>query len=381
MLSNLLDYFKYPQSRVIGLTYFSMSILFGSWVARIPDVQNKLALSDSGIGWAILSMSAGGFIITPFAGALFTKMDLPKAIFLGLAGMAIFILLPILATSLSLLCVALFFFGLSQGFLNIAMNTAASALEASSGKALMSTCHGMFSVGAMLGAGLGSLALGQQIPGLWHFLGASGFVLLLTLFNSNTIKSLPNAKVETQQFSWPPKVLWTLTFICFCSMLGEGVVASWSGIFLEKTLNANEYLLGIGFAGFSATMAIGRFSGDAIIPKYGIKRMLWLSLLIGAIGLIFSSAATLPWMAILGFSVTGLGMSLVVPIVFSAAAKLPGVAPSHGIATVAGIGILGFLGGPPVIGFIADYTSMRTGILLTALITVFAFGMAFLRKE
>lgn len=380
MLSNLIYYFKQPHSRVLGFLFFSMSILFGSWVARIPEVQNKLELNDSSMGLAILFMGIGSFIMSPLAGYIFTKISVSKALMIGSMAMALTLAPLALASSLLQLCFALFLFGLSQGFLNIALNTTASAIEKESCRTIMSTCHGMFSIGAMVGVALGSLLVGFEMISLLHFLGIGLVVVMIVLFNAKQIKTLPKSKVEVSRFALPPKILWALTFIGLCAMLAEGVVANWSGNFMKNSLQANDFLLGLGFAGFSGCMAIGRLFGDEIIPKVGAQKMLLLCLLLGSLGLGIVSISNSPELALVGFSLSGLGFSVVVPMIFSAAGQTPNIAPSHAIAAVAGIGILGFLGGPPLIGVIADYTSMRMGMIITTGVTVLAFILAFFRK-
>ena len=380
MLNNLIYFFKQPHSRVIGFIFFSMSIIFGSWVARIPEVQNKLALSDSSMGIAIFCMGIGSFLMSPLAGYVFTKMDVSKAMVIGAIAMALTLAPLALASSLLQLCIALFLFGLSQGFLNIALNTTASAVEKESGRTIMSTCHGMFSLGAMLGVAFGSVLVGLQMIGLWHFIGVGLLVLLIVLLSAKQIYALPKPKVEVSRFSLPPKILWALSFIGLCAMLAEGVVANWSGNFMKSTLLANDFMLGLGFAGFSGFMAIGRIFGDEVIPKVGAKKMLILCLSLGSIGLGVASIATTPVLALVGFSLSGLGFSVVVPMIFSAAGQTPNIAPSHAIAAVAGIGILGFLGGPPLIGVIADYANMRIAMMVTTGFTAIACFMAFFRK-
>lgn len=381
MASSFQQYFTDDKSRSLGLTYFSMAILFGTWVSRIPEIQNQLALSESRLGLAMLSMSVGAFIVTPFAGYLFTKTSLSSAMRKAVIAMSISMIFIVLAPSYFSLVIVLFLFGLSEGYLNIAINTAASALEKEIGRTIMSTCHGMFSLGAMIGVGLGSLLVGMNVESWIHYTGMSIAILMLLWINYKHLKTLPDAHVENEKISWPPQALWAITFIGLMGMTAEGVIADWSGIFLEKTIHASPFLWGMGFAGFSGSMAIGRFFGDELIPKIGAARMLWMSCLLGAAGILLAAFSTGSLLCILGFSIAGFGLSVLVPIIFSAAGKIPGIPASQGIATVAGIGILGFLGGPPLIGFIAEALSLKTGFILTGAMTFVAFMMAISRAR
>lgn len=153
-------------------------------------------------------------------------------------------------------------------------------------------------------------------------------------------------------------------------MMGEGAIADWSGVYLEETLLSEGYLVGFGFAGFSLTMALGRFYGDQIIPKLGPLTIVRAGGAIIFLGLGLTLVWREPWMAILGFTVAGLGFSCLIPVVFGQAAKVPGMAPATSIASVASLGYLGFLLGPPIIGFVADRFGLTVGLGLVVVMSV-----------
>jgi len=380
MLKNLHRYYSNPLSRAIGLTFIGMSLLFASWVTRIPDVQKALNLSESQLGWALLGLSSGALLMTFFSSSLIGKIGTAKAMFIGLIGMAASLFLPTISSTLLSLFVGLLIVGAFNGFLNVAMNTAAAELEKTLSYNIMSTCNAMFSTGAMIGAGIGSLLIRIGISPGAHLIGMGMAITLLAISLYSTYKKLPEGKIEKQSLAFPPKSLWVLTLICIFIIMGEGVVADWSALYLEKDFNTDPYIAGLGFAAYSATMALGRFMGDEIIPRFGEKRLMWLGSLIAAFGIGIAVITTHLWLAITGFALAGLGSSVVVPMVFSDAGNIPGLAPSKGIAIVSGLGIVGFLAGPPLIGFIAEHIGLAGGFGLIGTLCFVSFVLALARK-
>ena len=357
-----------------------MSILFASWVTRIPDIQKKLALNDADLGIGLLGLSIGAFGATFFSGILIRILKTPISMMIGLLGMAVTIIFPVLAGNLFWLFSGLLIFGIFDGFLNIAMNNAAAELERKLERPIMSTCHAMFSIGAMVGAGLGSLFTGFEIS-MFNHLGIMAIGVFLMSFGLwKNYLTLPEGVIKSQGFKLPTLALLSLTFIGFCVMMGEGVVADWSTLYLEKNKMANGFISPLGFAAFSGAMALGRLSGDSLIPKIGARRMMAIGCFVGGLGFILALISPGAILAVIGFGIAGLGYSVVVPIVFSMAANTPGVAPSSGIAMVAGIGVVGFLAAPPIIGFVSEIWSLTWGFISMAVFALLAFIFALSKK-
>ncbi len=380
MIQNLIAYFTNPLTRSLGLGYFGMSILFGTWASRIPDIQRKLSLDESDIGFALLGMSLGAFIMTFLAGWLIEKLGTSTSMMIGLFGMSSAILLPALASGLIWLFLGLFFFGTFNGYLNITVNNAVAEYERQKEIVIMSTGHAIFSLGAMLGAGLGTLFVKMEVIPFLHFLCIVLLIYVLSFFAYAQFKKLPEGKIEDQGFQWPTLAISALIIIGLCAMMGEGVVASWAAIFLEVEKNVAPHLSPLAFTAFSGTMAIGRLLGDWLKEQFGTKTLLAIACALAGSGLFMGILTNSAIVSIVGFAITGLGYSVIVPIVFSMAANTPGVKPTAGIAMVSGAGVLGFLGAPPLIGFISEYVSLGTGFALIAGFAYFALLIVLLKK-
>jgi fucose permease len=172
----------------------------------------------------------------------------------------------------------------------------------------------------------------------------------------------------SHKWVWPTRSLALLVFIGFCALLSEGAIADWSAIYLRRTLQGSAFIGGLGFAGFSLTMSLGRFYGDLVIPKWGAGNLVrWGGLLAGAslgVALMIGN----PAVAIVGFTLAGLGLSCVIPIIFSASARIPGVSAGGGIAAVSSMGYMGLMVGPPAIGFVAEEFGLTLGLGLVAVL-------------
>lgn len=359
MIKNLNAFFKNQQAVAVGLVFMTISTLFGSWVTRIPDIKTMLNFDEGTLGLSLLGMSIGALLMMPFSAWVMSKFGTGKTMFIGVIVATFTMALPAFATSFWSLVALLFLAGLLHGLTDVAMNAAAAAIEQTQKIRILSTCHGMFSLGGMLGAVLGSYLAGLGVSVQMHLMSVSIFMIVVVLLFSKTLLNVEDVETEEGKlFVLPSGALIGLAIVGFVIMMGEGAVADWSAIYIRDYLNGSAAMAGLGFAGFSLTMAIGRFTGDSIIPKYGSKAIIQFGSVLGAIGL--AAVIFIPniYVAIAGFTIIGLGFSCVVPILFSAAAKVPGVVPGTGIAAVTTSGIFGFLIGPPSIGMIANQFSL-----------------------
>ena len=348
-------FFSNRDAAAIGLVFMTVSILFGSWVTRIPDMKSNLNLNEGTLGLSLLGMSIGALIMMPFSAWIMSKVGTGKTMFFGIIIATLTMALPAFATSFWTLVMFLFVAGLFHGLTDVAMNAAAATIEQSQRIRILSTCHGMFSLGGMFGAILGSLLAGYGVSVQIHLMSLSIIMVIVILLISKSLLNVEDAEIEEGKlFVVPSGALIGLAIVGFIIMMGEGAIADWSAIFIKDYLNGTAAVAGLGFAGFSLTMAFGRFIGDSIIPKYGSRNIIQVGSALGVIGLALVIFIPNIYVAILGFAIVGLGFSCVVPILFSAAAKVPGIASGTGIAAVTTSGIFGFLIGPPSIGFIAN---------------------------
>ena len=359
MIKNLNAFFRNRQALAIGLVFMTISTLFGSWVTRIPDIKTMLNFDEGTLGLSLLGMSIGALLMMPFSAWIMSKFGTGRTMFYGVIVATFTMALPTFATSFWSLVALLFLAGLLHGLTDVAMNAAAAAIEQKQRIRIMSTCHGMFSTGGMLGAVLGSFLAGLGISVQLHLMSVAVFLILIVILFSKTLLSVENVETEEGKlFVLPSGALIGLAVVGFVIMMGEGAVADWSAIYIRDYLGGSAAIAGLGFAGFSLTMAVGRFAGDSIIPKYGSKAIIQFGSILGAVGLGLVIFIPNTYVAIVGFTLIGLGFSCIVPILFSAAAKVPGIVPGTGIAAVTTSGIFGFLVGPPTIGLIAETFSL-----------------------
>lgn len=360
----------------VGLTFMTLSILFGSWLARLPEVQAGLMLSEGQLGLALLGLPLGALTIMPLAGWLIEKLSTGKAMTIATLLFCAVLPIPTFANSQLTLMAALYVVGLANSFMNVSMNAAAAAVESQYRLTIMSACHGMFSLGAMIGAGSAGLIAAADIPLQAHLIVLALMMVVLQLFLRPITSTLPHSSAGGSSFALPPRSVWGLALIGFCIMIGEGAVADWSAIYLRNVLLSDPFVASLGFAGFSLSMALGRFAGDGIRQYLGATRTVFAGSMLGSAGLSIATLLPHPATAVLGFTIVGLGFSTVVPLLFSAAAKMPGVSPGAGIAAVASSGVIGFLIGPPLIGFIGEHFGLGAGLGFVAVLALAAAGIA-----
>jgi len=355
----------------IGVVFLANGAVFGSWAPQIPLVQERLGLGPATLGAALLAMAVGALAAMLCAGAVIARFG--SAPVTRLTGLVMCLALPMaaLATGLPALVAALALLGAANGMMDVAMNAHAIAVETRLQRPIMSSLHGMFSLGGLAGAGLGAVALGV-VPPAAHVLLAGALLGLVVLLAARFL--LPghvDVADAGPHFVWPSRSGLAFGLLAFLVLMSEGAALDWSATWLRTELGADPTRAALAFAAFSGCMAAGRFTGDSLRRRCGAVTLVRGSALLAAIGLAFAVVLATPNAAILGFACAGLGLANTVPVLFGAAGRLPDTAPGAGIAATASIGYLGFLAGPPLIGFIAQMTSLGTALGLP----VFACGM------
>lgn len=330
-----------------------------------------LGLSASELGLALLGMPIGGVLIMPLCGGLVSRLGLGKATALSTLLFLSTAALPVFGYDQLSLTALLFLYGLSTAFMDIAINASAAVTEKKRNYPIMSTCHGMWSLGAMMGSGLGSVFVGLGIDPRIHLVSIVVVIFVIVLFLLPVIFGYDDEETKSgHAFALPTKAVLGLAFMAFCIMLNEGIIADWSAVYMAETLQSGPFYTGLAFSGYAMMMALGRFSGDMLIPKFGNRRIVISGALISFCGILLALLIKSPIVAIIGFSFVGLGFSCIVPVLFSASAKTPGLSPGAGIAAVATIGYTGFLIGPPIIGWIADVTSLALAMGIVAVLSL-----------
>ncbi|RKS26540.1 fucose permease [Flavobacterium endophyticum] len=361
----------------VSLFYFAMGLCFATWASRIPDIKASLHLSESDLGSILFALPFGQLVIMPFSGKLVTKYGSHRILLFSLAFYALALTNLGLATKPWHLSAGLFLFGIFGNLSNIAVNTQGVYTEELFKRTIMSSFHGAWSTAGFTGALIGIAMLALKLTPLQHF--AITAVIVFVLMGANykfLIKAKEKKNKEKKKlFAKPDSVLIWLGVIGFCCMASEGVMFDWSGVYFKEVVKAPGPLVILGYTSFMIMMASGRFLGDRLIFKYGRKRVLQVSGLLISIGLFTS--VFLPYLvpSTLAFMLVGLGVSTIVPTVYSIAGKNTTVAPGEALTIVSSVSFLGFLMGPPVIGYIAEAYGLQFSF---AFIGIFGVLIAFM---
>ncbi|MGV8833621.1 MAG: MFS transporter [Devosia sp.] len=354
-----------PQ-RLTMLVFFLQPIAFGSWLVRIPEVQMALGLGPAGLAVALLGLPCGTLLTLPFAGPLVGKIGPRAAIIIGFVLYSIAMMLPGLASDASLLFVALMLIGSSMSFVELGLNVQADAVEKASGAMIMTTSHGFWSVGIMAGSLIGSALAALGLEPRWAIAMVAAIVLPVSIVVALALPVYAETADANQgkRSAWalPSWALLGICFFVFGITMTEGAMADWSAIFLRDALGAEPGTVGLGYSVFALMVASGRFGGDTLKRRFGAvitARICGTLALLGA-AILFVTPNTV--LALVGFGVIGLGVSVGFPLAVTAAAGLTDRAASANVAILSFVALLGFLVGPPVIGFVAEHADMRLGI-------------------
>ncbi|HSO85746.1 MAG TPA: MFS transporter [Draconibacterium sp.] len=360
----------------VSLVYFSMGICFSSWASRIPDIKTALELNDALFGSILFALPVGQFLMMPFSGKLVTRFGSEKVILFAIPAYTLTLIVIGLTQSGWQLALTLFMFGLFGNMNNIAINTQGIAAERLYGRPIMASFHGGWSLAGFTGALIGLALINLKLTPFLHFTVVVLLVWGIIAFNYPfLVRSKTDLSVIPQRrrfFGKPDSALVQLGIIGFCSMASEGAMFDWSGLYFKDVVDAPASLVILGYTSFMIMMATGRFLADRIISKIGRKTTLQISGVVISSGLF--TAVIFPTLvaSTIGFMLVGLGVSSIVPTVYSTAGKQNRVPPGIALATVSSVSFLGFLMGPPLIGYIAEAFSLRYSF---ALIGIFGLGI------
>lgn len=359
----------------VSMFYFGLGLCFSTWASRIPDIKTALHLGSGDLGLILFALPVGQLLVMPFSGKLVTRFGSRRILFITLLFYAFSLTNIGLATNSWQLALALVLFGMFGNVCNIALNTQGVYAEVLFKKTIMGSFHGTWSFAGFTGAlvGLGMLAL--QLSPYIHFLIVAGIVVLIMIFNYKFLIKAKETLVTQQKklFTKPDKTLIWYGVIGFCCMASEGVMFDWSGVYFKDVVKAPGALVILGYTSFMIMMASGRFLGDGLINKFGNRKVLQISGIMISIGLFTSVFFPYLIPSTLAFMVVGLGVASVVPTLYSLAGKNKAVPPGEALTIVSSVSFLGFLLGPPVIGYIAELSSLRFSF---AFIGIFGFMIA-----
>lgn len=375
--------FATPQRLAVSLMFLANGFVIGGWAPKIPEFAFRLDLDESELGLMIMCFGIGSLCAMPAVGALIARNGSRLPVNMLAALSVSCLLLVTVAPSVPPAAIALFVFGAVIGGMDVAMNANAVEVEKRQRRAIMSSCHGFWSLGGVAGAALGGVLI-ESYGVVIHAVAASALTALAVAFAWPRLLDDPPHKPDPGDARNPsqPKpglltagaAVWITGLICLIMMTPEGAVLDWGALYLRQELAAEPALSGLGFGAFAASMALMRFLGDLVRDRLGAVTTFQLSCGLAMIGLgLAGLAATAEW-AIIGFAIAGLGLANTVPIAFSAAGNLPGLPQGMAISIVTFMGYSGILFAPSVIGFIAEHT----GFALIYLALPVPIGAAFL---
>ncbi|MFJ3175006.1 MFS transporter [Streptomyces roseus] len=357
----------------IAAVFCTHGAVTGSFATRIPWIQEHARLGSGTLGLALAFPALGAAVAMPLAGRINHRFGARAALRWLLVLWTLSLILPSLAPNLATLCFALFVYGASAGMSDVAMNALGVETENRLGRSIMSSLHGMWSVGALIGSAAGTLAAHAGADARLHHLIAA---LALTAAGLAAVRgvldlrSAPGAEAPPH-FALPPKSALLIGAIGFCAVFAEGASMDWSAVYLRDVLDTDAGLAAACTTAFALTMALARLVGDRVVDRFGAVRTVRASGVLATAGGVLVVVAAQPAVAIAGFALIGLGIAVVVPLAFAAAAR-SGPAPAQAIAGVATITYTSGLIAPSAIGAVADATSL---VVSFALVTLLAFAL------
>lgn len=375
---------EFLKARLAILTAFLINgFSVGNFVSRIPDFKSELDISNGILGAALFCASLGVLAALRPTSKAAAKYGSGPVVKYSAFTLALAVPLVGLLFNLPWFIFSLFIYGVLSSIHDLSINAHAAALENKAGKRVMSTFHAMWSIGGLLGGVIGGVLASINVSIRIHAFVIGSFIVLVALFTRNWF--LP-AEADQHIFEKhkkrkTPRRFLILGLLGLCGALGEGAASDWGGVLARETYEASALMSALPYVFFSATMVIGRLSGDFLAHKFGVVRLLTWSGFIAGIGLTAGLFAGNIYGVIIGWFLFGIGISTVIPMMISATGTLANekysgqVSAAEGVALVTGVAYFGFVIGPPLIGFISEIVTLRWAMLLPAVLAII-FGLS-----
>ena len=354
--------------RANAVYFFISGFGYSSWTSRIPGIKESLKLNDAHFGTLLFMMPVGLLITMPFTGKFLDHYKSRTIMLIGALMYNVVLGCMGFSSYTWVLGIVLFFFGSSRNLMNLSINAQAIGVQALYTRSIMSSFHAVWSMAGFAGAAFGYLMVTLNVIPGWHLLGVSLLLTALTLYYyRDALDQQPDHTIKRSIFTIPPKGMLIFSLICFTSMACENTMYDWSGVYIRQVLHGTKGVATIAFVVYMVAMTTGRFIGDRMADRFGIRRVLAASGLLITVGFaIIVSSPFIP-LTLIGYLLTGFGVSCVVPFVFSLAGKIPMSNPGAALASISSLGYLGFLLVPPMIGYVAQATSLRVSFAIIAL--------------
>jgi len=378
-LLHLNGYFRFVNNAVLSPSRIAVKLIFfingfvhANLAARFPRVQELFDIDNGTLGFVLLSSSVGALLAMPFTGWLIIRNGSRRITIFSIFLYCIFVPLVPLMPGLPGLVVLFFIMGLTAGMLDVSMNSQAVMVEKIHEKPIMTSFHALFSIGMVAGAFCGALFVKLETTLFVHFAVIVGMSVAAAAWaRYHLIHDKPKEKeVDGPAFRLPNAAMVSIGVIAFCCMLGEGAMADWSTNYMENIAMASPALAPLGLSAFALAMTIGRFFGDGARLKFGDRKLMVMCGLISTMGIALTLLFNNPYSVIAGLFIIGIGLSSIVPIAYSIAGNSKNLPPGVGLAMVTTVGYSGFLFGPPIIGLLANWQSLRIALMVVAFLFV-----------
>lgn len=359
-----------PKQLRIGAAIFFFISGFGysTWASRIPTIKQALHLNEAQLGTALFALPIGLMLTMPLTSKLLTRYSSRAVMLFGSLFLSVILVLIGFANSLWQLILVLLLFGSARNLMTLSINTQGVAVQALYKKSIMATFHGIWSMAGFAGAAVGLVMVYFNVIPAWHFIAVSILLVAFTLyFIGDTLLQKPIPQSGRPVFSLPGKYLLKFSLICFACMACENTMYDWSALYFQKEVNPDKTIATAAFVIYLVAMTTGRFFGDRVVTKLGIKTVLKFSGLFILCGLLVAVALPYTVTAGFGFVLVGFGVSCIVPMVFSLAGKSKNMSSSSALASISTVGYLGFVLVPPFVGYIAHAASLRLSFGIIAL--------------
>lgn len=362
----------HPSRIAVKLIFFINGFIHANMASRFPRMQEIFSINDGTLGFVLLSSSVGALLAMPFTGWLIIRNGSRRITIFSVFLYCIFVPLIPVAPNLTALVVLFFIMGLTAGMLDVSMNSQAVMVEQNHGKPIMTSFHAIFSIGMVAGASCGSLFIKLETTLFVHL----SIIVALSVMGAawaryHLIHDKPKEKeVDGPAFRLPNAAMVSIGVIAFCCMLGEGAMADWSTNYMKNIAISGDSLAPIGLSAFALAMTLGRFFGDSARLKFGDRKLMVICGLISIAGIALMLSFNNPYSVIFGLFIIGIGLSSIVPIAYSIAGNTKDLPPGVGLAMVTTVGYSGFLFGPPIIGLLANWQTLRIALLFVAILFV-----------
>lgn len=355
--------------------FLNLGFIAGTWGVHVPSIKAQYALDERALAGALLATSLGSVLTLTIAGRLVATLGARTTTVLAGWTFCVALGLSLVLPGLWALLPVMLLLGAGESVFDVAINAEGTSLETLTGRAVMSGFHGMFSLGAMIGAAAAAAMIRGSVPNPIQLALVGGVVATsIAVASRGMLASHPAADASQAHFTWPKGTLLLIGLLILSGMLAEGVMYNWSVLYVAQELHAPQEKAAMAYVAFAGATAAMRFAGDAVRTRVSERTMLVAGPMLAAVAMLLVLLVARPWFALVGFALVGIGLATVVPILYNAASRVPGVSRAAAIASVSSIGYVGFMIGPPIIGALAHATSltvaMGTQIVAAAVLIV-----------